>query len=341
MLIRISHFVICLSVIALLFCSALAQNAKNSSSWRKIDSEKELTLSLPYDYNGFVDEEGFNRVKHGFPLETIRFTDLRSLIAYENGAALTFERYKVKDPKENLAVLLADEAFREKPTDAKIRDFKVGNFLARQTINESATSFFMTFHIASDKYVYFIAGGARGKNNGTLIRFLNSIRLEGQQLLPQGIKDESDSLESVSVSDVQTTALTVTFEERKKERDAEKTKPDSPKPTGEIIPGVSQAVASNINKAPKPDTLPLVILRQVKPGYTESARRNNVDGVVRLKMVFSASGKVTGITVVSGLSNGLTENTIKAARRLLFLPEERSGAPISKTRVVEYGFKIY
>jgi TonB family protein len=48
-------------------------------------------------------------------------------------------------------------------------------------------------------------------------------------------------------------------------------------------------------------------------------------GTVVLKVVFSASGTVTNISVVVGLPNGLTEAAIKAARKISFEPAIKDG----------------
>jgi TonB family protein len=110
--------------------------------------------------------------------------------------------------------------------------------------------------------------------------------------------------------------------------------------------GNGRGDGDNVGGAPPPRPKgpplePLKILSQPKPGYTEEARKNNITGSVRLRVTFSASGTITSITPVSGLPYGLTEQAIAAARRMQFIPEKRNGVPVSKTRVVEYGFNIY
>lgn len=95
---------------------------------------------------------------------------------------------------------------------------------------------------------------------------------------------------------------------------------------------------------PKPAvavTEKLKILSQPKPGYTDEARKNNISGKVRLKVTFSASGQISGVSVVSGLPYGLTEKAIAAARQISFTPEKRNGAAVSMNRTIEYSFTIY
>ena len=78
-----------------------------------------------------------------------------------------------------------------------------------------------------------------------------------------------------------------------------------------------------------------------EPGFTEEARKNNVTGLVRLRAVLSASGEITGITVVKGLPDGLTEKAIAAARQIRFRPAQKDGRTVSQYVVLEYNFNIY
>jgi TonB family protein len=78
------------------------------------------------------------------------------------------------------------------------------------------------------------------------------------------------------------------------------------------------------------------ITAQPRANYTDAGRQNNVNGVVRLKVTFLASGQIGGISVVSGLPYGLTEQAIAAARNIRFVP---GSGTISKT--IEYRFTLY
>lgn len=83
------------------------------------------------------------------------------------------------------------------------------------------------------------------------------------------------------------------------------------------------------------------ILSKPGPIYTESARVNQVQGVVTLRAVFSASGQVTNISVLKGLPNGLSEQAIAAARQIKFIPAMKDGRAVSVSMVVEYNFNLY
>jgi TonB family protein len=96
-------------------------------------------------------------------------------------------------------------------------------------------------------------------------------------------------------------------------------------------------------KATKPDDVEynFRILHKPQPIYTEEARKNNYQGVVRLKVTLLASGAVGTITPIKTLRYGLTEEAIRAARRMVFIPKKVKGYNQSVVVTVEYGFSIY
>jgi len=84
-----------------------------------------------------------------------------------------------------------------------------------------------------------------------------------------------------------------------------------------------------------------VILYKPVPGFTEEARKQNVSGVVRLRAVLAADGRVRNVIVIKRLPGGLTERCIAMARQIKFTPAMVNGAPVSQYVVLEYNFNIY
>jgi TonB family protein len=80
------------------------------------------------------------------------------------------------------------------------------------------------------------------------------------------------------------------------------------------------------------------ITSRPEPGFTEAARRNDVEGVVRLRAVLNVSGEVTDISVVKGLPDGLTERAVAAAKQIKFTPAERDGRKVSQYVELDYVF---
>jgi TonB family protein len=84
-----------------------------------------------------------------------------------------------------------------------------------------------------------------------------------------------------------------------------------------------------------------LITYKPEPAFTESARRFQVTGVVRLRAILAATGEVRGISVVKWLPHGLTWRAVDAARRMRFEPAQKDGHVVSQYVTLEYNFNIY
>jgi TonB family protein len=83
------------------------------------------------------------------------------------------------------------------------------------------------------------------------------------------------------------------------------------------------------------------VLRKPEPRYTERARRSRISGVVRVRALLGADGKVKGVTVIKGLGGGLSESAITAARAIEFTPATVGGRPVSQFVMLEYNFWVF
>jgi TonB family protein len=78
----------------------------------------------------------------------------------------------------------------------------------------------------------------------------------------------------------------------------------------------------------------------VKPEYTQEARQARTSGEVKLALELDETGRVTSVSRLTVLPNGLTESSIDAARRSTFRPAMRDGKPARGTGVIKYNFKL-
>ena len=83
------------------------------------------------------------------------------------------------------------------------------------------------------------------------------------------------------------------------------------------------------------------VLSKPEPSYTQAARDNGVTGTVIFRCVFAADGTVRHLLIVKDLPHGLTEEAIKAARRIKFVPATKDGRPVSMFIQLEYNFDLY
>lgn len=109
---------------------------------------------------------------------------------------------------------------------------------------------------------------------------------------------------------------------------------------GQPVPRASAAPVNGPYRSVKLAKKALIVFKP-EPGYTEQARRNNTSGVVTLRAILNSSGTVTNVSVMKELPDGLTEQAVSAARRILFFPAVKDGRRASQYVVLEYTFHIY
>lgn len=88
------------------------------------------------------------------------------------------------------------------------------------------------------------------------------------------------------------------------------------------------------------DDSPVSNFSKPRPYYTDMARQNLTTGVVRLAIELGQDGKVGFILPLETLPDGLTEQSIAAARSITFKPAVKNGALVSTVAIVEYTFEI-
>jgi len=82
------------------------------------------------------------------------------------------------------------------------------------------------------------------------------------------------------------------------------------------------------------------LVREVKPDYTEEARRRGVEGDVILEIVVRSNGSVGDVKVVQGLGAGLDQRAADAVRQWRFSPARRFGTPVDVIVEVAVEFKL-
>ena len=86
---------------------------------------------------------------------------------------------------------------------------------------------------------------------------------------------------------------------------------------------------------------PAVIVSMPDPVYHNSGEKLlDLTGEVKVGVVLSASGRVTDVQLLEGLSQNQNFASLKAARRIRFMPATKDGVPVSQSYVASYGFKV-
>lgn len=92
--------------------------------------------------------------------------------------------------------------------------------------------------------------------------------------------------------------------------------------------------------SPKEVDVKAEITAKPDPKYTREARRVGVQGIVVLKVLLLADGKLDRIRVAKRLPYGLTENAIRAACEVKFKPALKAGQEVSQWVTLEYVFRL-
>ena len=104
---------------------------------------------------------------------------------------------------------------------------------------------------------------------------------------------------------------------------------------GGIGSGIGPYVAGGSVKPP-------VLLVEVKPHYTEEARRARIEGIVVLQIVVRENGTADSFKVVKGLGYGLEESAIRTiADKFRFRPGTNNGVPVPVQILIEVSFTLH
>lgn len=84
-----------------------------------------------------------------------------------------------------------------------------------------------------------------------------------------------------------------------------------------------------------------VLVREIKPTYTEGAMRRRVEGMVEMSAVVLANGTVReDVSVIRSLDAELDEQAIKALRQWEFKPGTKDGEPVNVRVNIEMSFSL-
>ena len=87
------------------------------------------------------------------------------------------------------------------------------------------------------------------------------------------------------------------------------------------------------------DTRP-VALNRPRPNYTEAARQNKIQGVIRARVLVGADGSVQKVVIVSPLPDGLNEEAITAVSQMRFRAATRGGQSVAFWVSLEVEFNL-
>lgn len=283
------------------FIQILAQEAK----WIRVQSDNgEFSIEVPENYGFFFDKDGYPIFNSG---SDYYLREMVMLNAYHEKTLVSFESFKANK--------FALDILREKETrNGKTSDLKIGETKIKQIIYETKTSYTVRRYFNSKDYIYIITASSRTGETAAMKRFFDSMIF--------GAEAKTTDSSNVRFSNLKQTPIEI------------ETAGKMPKPSDDnsVLP-VPTDKDTNINK--------LVIPFKPLPSYTNIARQNLSQGNVKLRITFSKDGWISKIGFVQVLPDGLLRQSIFAAIRIKFLPQERDEVPVTVAKTVEYSFRVY
>jgi TonB family protein len=85
---------------------------------------------------------------------------------------------------------------------------------------------------------------------------------------------------------------------------------------------------------------PPILLREIKPLYTDDARRRGIEGDVVLEIIVRSDGSVGNVRVMRSLGAGLDQRAVDAVRQWRFGAARRQGSPVDVVVEVSVEFKL-
>ena len=82
------------------------------------------------------------------------------------------------------------------------------------------------------------------------------------------------------------------------------------------------------------------LLHEIRPNYTEDARRRGLKGEVLLEIVVQRDGTVGDVRILQSLGDGLDQSAVGAVRQWRFAPATRLGAPVDVLVEVAVKFRL-
>jgi TonB family protein len=83
-----------------------------------------------------------------------------------------------------------------------------------------------------------------------------------------------------------------------------------------------------------------VVIREVKPKYTDAAKERRVQGSVELDVVVKSDGAVGDVTVTKSLDPELDEQAINATKQWRFRPGTKDSKPVDVLVQIELTFTL-
>ncbi|MBX7053724.1 MAG: energy transducer TonB [Pyrinomonadaceae bacterium] len=280
----------------------------NSADWLRVRSDNgEFTIEVPKKNKHYGSKTGFmigRSFGDPFVLDAMNMVN-----AYVDGTLVSIESYGAYEGA--LIALYERDAFNK--SGIETTKTKNAGYTVRQIIKRTDEFYMVRRYFNSKDQIYILTAASRTGETPTMRRFLESVE----------------------------------FAPGKKLAEADKITPISSLPQDEPRVEILEDKPASTPKSPSAGSIDdtglqkLVIVNKQPPGYTTTARQKGVSGNIRVRALFSEDGWISNLSLYETLDGGLLRQTLFAAIRIKFLPQQRNGKPETVSKTLEYSFAIY
>ncbi|MBX7053721.1 MAG: energy transducer TonB [Pyrinomonadaceae bacterium] len=280
--------------------------AQVPSNWVRFESAaKDLSISMPSGYLVHTESD--------------KYSDRKSIYAFENGVNMVFSAADVSDAVGNLS-RVKPEAKRE----PAIMDFRIGGFDGKY-ITYQKPDFQTTIFLARKNTSYRIEVSAASKDAEEVVRFLRSIVVGGQRLAT-GDSPDAASAEVTSLRSLKTSPAIADAIEQKTDRFAGKV---SYEPLG-AFRGCEPVLPAR----------PAIVLGRVQADLNRGFPDVRQGGEIRFRLDLLKNGGVGDIIVYSDVDVRMLKTFAESAKKLKFMPALKDGVAVDSCYVARLTFGV-
>jgi Gram-negative bacterial TonB protein C-terminal len=264
----------------------------------------DFSVSVPADY---IVDRGENGV---------------TVYGYGNGVSVEVMTEQVKKPKERVKAQFYTRADEKRVLG---KNYQVGDFQIARMDVQSGLGYRIVIRAGSTSHYYQITTASELGGVPALETLLRSLRFEGKMLSGETPPTDAGAQEAGILNKLSTSKEVIDALAQPNSEISKQFAAIREEPTGDFA-GYSRG---------------LIVLRKPRPSYTDGARQDGKQGVIKAKVEFLATGRIGAVIVDDSLDKGLAKNVAIAISKIKFVPATKDHRPVDTLRVLTYQFTIY